>query len=561
MGTPNLQPVLNRKFNALVLAAALSLTTASCQITEEEKKAIDSAFSGPEQIDVDAPPVGPQCFNERFVQPEGEITRKLDLLFVTDTSGSLDIERAAIADGIDGFVQALPTNVDYQVAVMLGHGSRSNHSGKLWKHGNNPYVLKSSEMSLSTIRGHLRNNLTRVSDDVHSDGGEEMLYSFKRGIVEHGSLTSSRAHGFFRQDAALAVVFITDENDICAVYPQGVTPVRDPEGNEVTAKARDCGTVTKEGVLAAVRNLQGDRPYLIGAIAYNNLNNIPRSGENEYAYGILDLVELSHGISVDMATGHYVQGLAQIGSLATIRLQLLSDFTLARPEIDVSTLTVQVDGTDSPFDYDAERNEVHLFEPGRALSVVDINYCLGSSPSPTPAPSPEPSATPTPAPSASPSPSPSAEPSPSPSAEPSPSPSAEPSPSPSPSAEPSPSPSPNPSPTPNPSASPSPSPTPSPSPSPNPNPFTINGFDAAMTTNSAFLIWWTIGVPTTSQVIWGQSFPLQNSTAIDPGLVESHSMTVTGLQPGQTYFFQAVSTNAQGYTELSPVIIKTTKAQ
>src|SRR5690606_38137799 len=42
--------------------------------------------------EIDPPDPGEGCFLKRVVQPESEITRKLDLLFVTDTSASLDKE-------------------------------------------------------------------------------------------------------------------------------------------------------------------------------------------------------------------------------------------------------------------------------------------------------------------------------------------------------------------------------------------------------------------------------------------------------------------------------------
>src|SRR5690606_11712196 len=155
------------------------------------------------------------CFLERSVQPEAEITRKIDLLFVTDTSGSLDEERAGIAEGIDGFVAALPAEVDYQVGVVLGHSSKSSWSGRLYRKDSDPLVLSSSELSLSDIRKHLKRKLTRTAGDWYADGGEENFYSLWRAL-DDDRLQESRAAGFFREDAALAVVFISDENEICS---------------------------------------------------------------------------------------------------------------------------------------------------------------------------------------------------------------------------------------------------------------------------------------------------------------------------------------------------------
>jgi hypothetical protein len=262
-------------YQGIVLGSSLVSLLAGCEILPPTG---NPASSG----ELSAGDVG--CYSEKFIQPEKEILKSVDLLFVTDTSGSLDVERGAVANGIDSFVAELPLDADYQVAVMLAHGSRSNHSGRLWKHGNHPYVLNSKTMSLPEIRSHLHANLTNVSSDWHSDGGEVGLYSLQRGL-DKGPLTSSRAHGFFREDAALAVVFISDENDICAKIPEGVTRVYDPDRLELSAFARDCKGVSPETVLEAVKTLQGDRPFFIGGILYNNLSTIKNNGENELGYG------------------------------------------------------------------------------------------------------------------------------------------------------------------------------------------------------------------------------------------------------------------------------------
>jgi hypothetical protein len=361
---------------------------AGCQLTVGEKEALEFAFQSYQVSGFDGPParVEPACFNERFVQPDALVTKSIDLLFVTDTSGSLNAERAAVADGIDAFVGELPADVDYQVAVMLAHGSRSNHSGRLWSKAGHGPVLSSKNQTLASIRSELRYLLTNVSGDRHSDGGEAGLYSFSRSL-DHGPLTSSRAHGFFREDAALAVVFVSDENDICAVYPEGVLPVYDPERLEPSAKARDCAGITPESVHAKVKELQGSRPYLFGAIVYNNHDTYPRVGENEYGYGYLDLISLTGGVSVDMAGSHYADGLANIGSLVSTKLSLVMDFSLARQEIDVDSIQVQVDGVSTEYTYTGGTNEVHLSASGVARSVIDISYCLAPVPDPEPTPS------------------------------------------------------------------------------------------------------------------------------------------------------------------------------
>ncbi|MCC7441419.1 MAG: hypothetical protein IT285_07290 [Bdellovibrionales bacterium] len=380
----NQSPWVSRTSQALALAAAVAGLT-GCELTEAETEAIEDALYLDPSGGV-APPVNvqPACFLERFVQPEAEITRKIDLLFVTDTSGSLDDERAAIADGIDAFVAALPTEADFRVGVMLGHSSKSSHAGRLFRSSSTePRVLDSQTLSMAEIRAHLRNKMTRTVGDWYADGGEENFYSLLRGLASD-RMTESRGYGFFREDAALAVIFVSDEQEICADFPAGVTPVPDSDNLEGPAKFRDCSRVVDgvprkidhHYVYESLSNLQGDRPLVVSGIYYSRIETVPRVNENEFGYGYAELMALAHGVSVDLAEGHYQQGLSDIGTLARIKLNLITDYTLARVDIDPATIRVEIDAVAAPFDYNAGINAVHLPEPGGALSVVDLHYCM-----------------------------------------------------------------------------------------------------------------------------------------------------------------------------------------
>lgn len=370
-------------------------------------------------------PLGVGCYSEKFVQPSSKQVNSLDILFVTDSSDSFDDSRALIADGLDGFMARLPHDVDAQFAVMLAHGSRSNHSGRLWKHGDNPYVLSSQELSAQKIEDHLSYNLTHVSSDRFSNGGTEGLYSFTRSL-DQGPLTSSRAKGFFRKDAALVVIFLSNKNDFCGI----------------DSTAKDCDGITPSSVLKKIKALQGDRPYFIGAVT-----------QADSANSYVKLVQLADGIAIDNAEGGYREGLSQMGDIVSQRISLKSDFTLSHSVVEASTLQVKVDGNPVAFTYDADLNQVHISQLGSEGSTIEVSYCInGSSPSPLPSaePSVEPTESPSPEPTVEPSSSPTVEPTPSPSVDPSPTPIVDPSPTATvePSVDPTPTSTPSPSPTP-----------------------------------------------------------------------------------------------------------------
>ena len=212
--------------------------------------------------------MGTSCFNERFVQPAAEISRSIDILFVMDTSGSMDDNRSKVADGIAAFVAELPTGVDYQIGVMLAHGSKSSWSGKLFKY-NNTSIFSSQSSCVSDISTQLKNMVLHTPVDAYGEQGEEGSYSLIKGLTTN--LAANRTAGFFRTNAALAVVFVSDENDICAPYAN-MTTTPGLTSAENTIRTRDCkGGIATGSVIAAVKSAQGDRPYLFGAVVHKTL--------------------------------------------------------------------------------------------------------------------------------------------------------------------------------------------------------------------------------------------------------------------------------------------------
>ncbi len=421
-----------------------------------------------------------KCFSEKFVQPDERAAHRLDLLFVTDTSGSIQGERGAIANGIRSFIGSLPENTDLRVGIMLAHGSSSYWMGRLYYsetvRKNTPVVLDNVKMPLAYVQETLRNRLMHAPSDYYSDGGELQMASLLRGLDED-RMSESKKYGFFRDDAALAIIFISDENDICATYPAGVKPVKDwdyYQGRplESIAKDRDCTrklangakeSVSADLVAERLKKLQGSRALAVSGIVYNNHATYPRDGENEYGYGMLDVIEKLKGTSADMADKNFSKHLAVIGDVCRKKMELTESFKLSNSPVDAESIRVSVDGRSTEFTFDAQGNFVKPVDVGGARSSIVIDYCLVK-PQPTPSPSVVPTPVPTPSVTPAPSPTPTAAPSPEPS------PSVVPTPEPTPVVTPTPDVSPTPVVEPTPVSSPTPVPTSSPTPGPSPTP-------------------------------------------------------------------------------------------
>lgn len=363
---------LNRRLRTFLLLAT-ALTLASCfQATEELKDSFEVAPKS------NGSTVNGLCYNDQYT-PEGSITRKLDILIVPDTSASIIEERGDIATGFDSFLTSLPSEVDYRVGVILGHSDRTSWAGKLYQKGTEPLVLDSGAMPNADIVSALNQKLENPAEDAYSDGGEMGMYSLLKAFNENKA--EIQAQGFLRSDAALAVIFVADEQDICAEFPEGVTPVPDPQGgedrsyNEYCVDSEGNSIVNPQIVLDAIKEHQGDRPLVVGGVIYNNAATIAMSGENEIGYGYKDTIELAGGISVDLASGEYGDGLTRLGKMAQVAVKPENEFNLKSSKVDVSTIDVLVDGVSVGFSYVSEMNQVQLDVERGPFSVANVKYC------------------------------------------------------------------------------------------------------------------------------------------------------------------------------------------
>jgi hypothetical protein len=316
-----------------------------------------------------------KCFVDIFTQPR-QNTGVIDILFVVDTSGSLAGERQKIVTGIQNYINGLPEDADFNIAVMLAHGSTSVWSGRLFKAANEPVVLKSLDLTNAQIQSYLGTKLNTVVDDQDSDGGEEGIFSLFKGVTVPAKLQESQAAGFFRNNAALSVVFVSDENDICATYPSGVTPVVDPDGREVPARIRDCEGIVAQGLTTQLKNLKGSQPLTVSGIIYAD-SPVPVQDENELGYGYTDMIALNSGIAIDIANDDIATELQGIAEIDNQQMGVQNQFTLAHDLINEATLVVTVNDQSVPFKL--QGNVVTITQAVPAGAIVRIYYCLKKS--------------------------------------------------------------------------------------------------------------------------------------------------------------------------------------
>ncbi|MGA0164624.1 MAG: hypothetical protein ACO3LE_10355, partial [Bdellovibrionota bacterium] len=149
-----------------------------------------------------------------FQQPLAQTSvSKLDLLFVMDTSASMDDKKEAISNGLVQFVSRLPADSDINLGLLLAHG-QSQWAGKLYRRGAEPVVLRSVDLSPNELSERFFYKLTDAPSEAGSSG-EFSLGALKLLLSNQENKEAAIAQGFLREDAALVVVFVSDENDIC----------------------------------------------------------------------------------------------------------------------------------------------------------------------------------------------------------------------------------------------------------------------------------------------------------------------------------------------------------
>jgi hypothetical protein len=336
---------------------------------------------------------GDACYKETYHQPDVARTDKVDILFVIDTSASLILERGRVGMGIDKFIKELPKNSHYRIGVLLAHGKRSRWSGKLFNNGLPimPIVMDSKTHSLAWIRINLQLRLQLTGMDYWSDGGEATYYSLNKAL-EESNLAKIQKQGFFRNDAALSVVIVSDENELCYDYPSNVTPRPDHDlfqGRTLESIAREENCEVKDGrgqtqwLTAAYMNsrlkaVKGAQPFSVSAIMHTSktIKNLLPRAEDEYGYGYDDLVRLSGGTSVNIRDRDYSEGLERIGRNTSTSMTLYQKFALTHSDIEVSSLAVHVDAAPrTDFSWLASESSVFVQDPGGPKSTIEIDYC------------------------------------------------------------------------------------------------------------------------------------------------------------------------------------------
>jgi hypothetical protein len=252
--------------------------------------------------------------------------------------------------------------VDYHIGVTTTDMTAGEEQGKLVGDANNPKVLTSSTVDVE----QKFNAKVKVGT---SGSGTEQAFAPALAALTAPLITSENA-GFLRNDAALAVVVVTDASD---QSPQAPTYYYNSFMNVKGIKRANLFTYNVIGPFTADP---------VGSCDYDDdtAGSDPRHG---------DMARRTNGVTQEICTPDWAKSLEQLGKTA---FGFRTNFFLnGTPDLTGGKkIVVQIDGVDLPsrdernamvWEYDAAANSVNfqpLFVPeaGRTLSITYYVSCF-----------------------------------------------------------------------------------------------------------------------------------------------------------------------------------------
>jgi hypothetical protein len=208
-----------------------------------------------------------------------------------------------------------------------------------------PAVLKTRDLDKNRMIKLLEDKMRNLPNESRGAQGEALMLSLFEGINDKNRRKEIMGNNdFFRKDATLAVIFVTDEQDVCFDYASSQDPktgkpyepvkitqtilgklVKGRNGKKVREASKTqtmadpveteffnkvCKHAFKDGLLKpehvhdALLSLKGGTDKLIlSGVVYTSPELTPavaRNDENEMGHGIIELVGRENGLLIDL---------------------------------------------------------------------------------------------------------------------------------------------------------------------------------------------------------------------------------------------------------------------
>ncbi len=317
-----------------------------------------------------------------------------DILFVLDPSGSMSNFMQVFTNNgaIKWFIDSLHREADFNIATILAIVD-DELSGRIFPTENAPKVLKSRIHSRTQIRDGLQKKFKKrkISNqrdwtDRHRNQREEMnLKALMESVTTR--LTENQRLDFFRPDASLIVIFITNEEDVCARYPSYARTLsyKPPKNNDEHKWEQEgaemfCSGITHQTVLATLKNLKGPALSIHGIFDSKIHSGHPSEPDKDYAYGIQELVRAVNGVAMPFNHNYRSSFQTIFNQVNTKLFKPTLGITLRYRPVESKTKVLLTNPGSSPreipFVYNSSANTIRIdaSNAGTQNSVITVEY-------------------------------------------------------------------------------------------------------------------------------------------------------------------------------------------
>lgn len=273
---------------------------------------------------------------------------KVDILIVNDNSASMSFEQARLAPRFQNFISELDSEkIDYRIAMtttdVSGSGSLKGGSLISYKEGT-PYITPNDTDRLSLfnntiqrpetlacekfIAGWIRNNggsLSSIETTAYSQAYAANCPSGdERGVYAANLVVKNNPSGFIRNDAHLAVIFLSDEDERSGLYQSSgyvldqmdqpnylITNVKNSLGEDKFNSLSVHAIVVKDGTCLTQQNSQTlDNYSPTNGLVTGSVGNVYLSFTNQ-----------GWGSAADICSSDYTTQLGKIRSKISDRIK------------------------------------------------------------------------------------------------------------------------------------------------------------------------------------------------------------------------------------------------
>ncbi len=285
-----------------------------------------------------------------------QYNNKVDMVFMVDDHSSMGYHHDRLAEAMPALVQSLlALKMDFHIVVVSSSMSPSKMRGG--KFLGSPKVLTNATPNLGAVLGR---RLQLGSDGSAREYGIESVMT----VLSDKYLMSAEGQGFFREDALLSVIALSNEDD-----HSGIGTIADyTQFFEQRKKPFDNGQ--KSWVFNFIGNLE----------ANPRCPTNPDQSYTERGDTFLALVNASHGQAESICSSDLTPAIKNIKARI---VQVLTDFKLSRKP-DISSIRVFSNGTPVPksnidgWDYLPAENLIRFY--GSWIPAADVAIKINFNP-------------------------------------------------------------------------------------------------------------------------------------------------------------------------------------